>query len=102
MAANVDYKALGEQISMARKASGMTREMLADSAEVSLSFLDDIERGERKVSLETTVRIFAVLKLSLDAALLPNGISAQELSAGKVQQRARLLLQTALDLADLE
>lgn len=58
------YKALGKRIREQRKQSKMTQEALAEKAEISNSFLGHIERGSRKASLDTLVKICNALKVS--------------------------------------
>jgi transcriptional regulator with XRE-family HTH domain len=62
----VDYNLLGERIKQQRLNRGLTQEVLAENANVSVSFLGQIERGERKLSLETLVKIAGALGASLD------------------------------------
>ena len=62
----MDYNLLGERIKQQRLNRGLTQEGLAENANVSVSFLGQIERGERKLSLETLVKIAGALGASLD------------------------------------
>ena len=62
----MDYNLLGEKIKKERLKKGLTQEALAEKANVSVSFMGQIERGERKLSLETFVKISKVLGVSLD------------------------------------
>jgi len=61
----VDY-VIGERIKQERLNKGLTQEVLAEKANISASFLGQIERGERKLSLETLIHIAEVLNASLD------------------------------------
>lgn len=65
----MDYIRMGKRIRSARKWLGMTQEGLAARVGLSLSFVGHIERGTRKASIETIVKICEVLKLSLDELL---------------------------------
>ena len=58
------YKALGTRIRAQRKQMKMTQEELAEKAEISNSFMGHIERGTRKASLDTLVKICNALKAS--------------------------------------
>lgn len=49
-----------------RRANGMSLRCLSRNAQVSKSYLQRIEAGEAKPSLETMVRIAQVLGVSLD------------------------------------
>ncbi len=62
----VDYSIIGERIKQERLNRGLTQEVLAERANISASFLGQIERGERKLSLETLIHIAEVLNASLD------------------------------------
>ena len=53
----MDYESLGSHVRRARKAAGMTQYELAERLGISTSFLGHIERGSRKASLETLVKI---------------------------------------------
>jgi len=63
------YEALGKRIRDQRKLSKMTQEALAEKAEISNSFLGHIERGTRKASLDTLVKICNALKISPNVLL---------------------------------
>lgn len=60
----MDYKALGMRIRSKRKERHITQSALAETAEISLSFLGHIERGSRKASLETVVALCNALQVS--------------------------------------
>lgn len=49
----VDYAAMGSRVRRLRLAQHMTQEQLAEACNISFSFLGHIERGTRKMSLET-------------------------------------------------
>ncbi|MEG0513090.1 MAG: helix-turn-helix transcriptional regulator [Clostridia bacterium] len=91
---------MGEQICKRRRALGRTQEWLAERAEVSTSFVGHIERGSRKASLETLVKISLALQCTLDALAMPphsdlllDGYSRDELT------RAQRLLEAALSMS---
>jgi len=62
----VNYGIIGERIKRERLDKGLTQEVLAENANISASFLGQIERGERKLSLVTLIQIAEVLGASLD------------------------------------
>ena len=66
----IDYISIGEKIRKARIDAGLSQQMLADLCGISLSFLGHIERGSRKMSLETLVSIANALNLSCDYLLM--------------------------------
>lgn len=57
-------KLVGEQIRYIRKARGLTQQELAEKSNLQLSYISDVERGERNISLETLEKIV----VSLDVA----------------------------------
>ena len=74
----MDYESLGMRIRRARKAAGMTQADLAEKLGISTSFLGHIERGTRKASLDTLVKMANELGVSLDSLdsqLRDSGIS---------------------------
>lgn len=62
----MDYGIIGDRIKQERLDRGLTQEVLAEKANISASFLGQIERGERKLSLVTLIEIAKVLGASLD------------------------------------
>jgi transcriptional regulator with XRE-family HTH domain len=65
----VDYRALGEKIRKERNNLQLTQEKLAEKLDISESFLGLIERGERKLSIETLVKVSNELNVSIDYLL---------------------------------
>lgn len=66
---NIDYAAIGSRIRSARQAAGLSQTQLAEQCNLSISFLGHIERGTRKMSLETLVVLCEALNLSCDYLL---------------------------------
>ena len=84
------YEALGKRIRAQRKQMKMTQEELAEKAEISNSFLGHIERGTRKASLDTLVKICNALKASPNLLLqdsLNDGLLGVEVSYSPSQKR---------------
>lgn len=65
----MDYKKLGERIRKERLFLGVTQEVLSEKAGISVSFLGQVERGERKPSLETVINIANSLEVTVDFLL---------------------------------
>lgn len=65
----MNYKKLGERIRNERISLGITQEILSEKAGISVSFLGQVERGERKPSLETVVNIANSLGVTVDYLL---------------------------------
>jgi transcriptional regulator with XRE-family HTH domain len=66
----VDYPALGEKIRQKRLNKGLSQEALSGAVDLSQSFYGHIERGDRKLSVESLVKIADYLDLSMDFLLL--------------------------------
>lgn len=66
---NIDYAAMGGRIRNARLTAGLSQSELAEKCNLSVSFLGHIERGSRKMSLETLVSVCDALNLSADYLL---------------------------------
>ena len=58
------YKDFGKRVRQQRKLSQMTQEQLAEKAGISFAFVGHIERGTRKASLETVVKLSNALGIS--------------------------------------
>ena len=66
----MNYIALGERVRKSRKEMKLSQASLASHVEISTSFLGHVERGTRKASLETLVRLANALHVSVDALLV--------------------------------
>lgn len=62
----LDYHVIGFRVRSLRLQHSYTQENLAESIDVSTSFIGHIERGEKKCSLETMSRIAIRLGSTLD------------------------------------
>jgi transcriptional regulator with XRE-family HTH domain len=56
----------GETIRKIREARGLTQDQLADQADISKSFLSEVENSHRNISSENLLRIARVLGASMD------------------------------------
>ena len=59
------YKSLGETIRAARKQAKMSQEKLAEKADLNRNYIGEIERAEKKITLETLWKIAKALKVRL-------------------------------------
>lgn len=86
------YTQLGKRIKQQRIMARMTQEKLAEASGISLSFLGHIERGTRKASLDTVVKICNALKVSPNL-LLQDSLEGDMLSdnMGLSETHRRLL-----------
>lgn len=62
----MDYVQLGKRVRIRRNVLGITQEELADKIGVSTSFIGHIERGSRKLSVETLYALCKALDTSAD------------------------------------
>jgi transcriptional regulator with XRE-family HTH domain len=66
---------LGERIRVARKAKGLSQEELALEAGIDRSFMGQVERGQRNVSVLTLYKLAAVIGVDVGSffgtAMLP-------------------------------
>ena len=78
----IDYKEIGDRIRVARIASNLTRRKAAERCGVTSSYYGNLERGDRRMSLDTLVRVSEGLDLSLDLLVYGKGKEGKdELSA---------------------
>lgn len=60
---------LGERLRNRRISLGFTQESISDQVDISLRYYQMIERGERKVSLDTLIALSRILSISIDYLL---------------------------------
>ena len=72
----LDYKAIGKRIKIARIKADLTQEMLAEKIELSPTHLSNIETGTTRVSLATIVSIANGLDITVDDILCDNVVKA--------------------------
>ncbi|MGF7141660.1 transcriptional regulator with XRE-family HTH domain [Anaerotaenia torta] len=65
-----DYIKIGIKIKQARIKHQLTQEQLSEKCDISTSYLGHIERGTRKLSVDTLVSLCSALELSTDYVLL--------------------------------
>ncbi len=65
----MDYIFLGKRIREERLKLNLTQEQLAEYVDISASYMGQIERGERKVTLDTLIKITNKLRVSIDYLL---------------------------------
>lgn len=73
----LDYKAIGKRIKVARIRMEITQEQLADRVSVSPTHLSNIETGSTRVSLTTIVKIANALNVTVDDLLCDNLVKAR-------------------------
>ena len=67
--AQMDYKALGKRIRKERLKLGLTQARLAEDIDISDTYVGQIERGERSLTLDTLVRLVNRLGVTVDYLL---------------------------------
>lgn len=76
------YKLLGKRIKLERQKNNLTQEQLAEKVDISSSYMGQIERGERNVTIDNLIRIANVLNVSIDYllqdSLIPKNYSTQK------------------------
>lgn len=71
----VDYKAIGQRIKIARIKKGVTQETVADLIDITPAHMSNVETGKTKVSLPTLIAI--ALSVSVDTLLCDNVIASK-------------------------
>lgn len=66
---HMDYNLLGKRIREERQKLNLTQEKIAESIDISDSYIGQIERGERSLTLDTLVRLANKLGVTIDYLL---------------------------------
>ncbi len=69
---NADYRLIGRQIAFYRHLVGLTQEQLAEACDLSVSYLNRIENGHKKASLDVLITIADTLGTTMDTLLSGN------------------------------
>lgn len=69
---NLDFKAIGKRIKIARIKKNLTQEAVAEKISVTPQHVSNIETGNSSVSLSTLVALANVLEVSVDELLCDN------------------------------
>ena len=73
----LDYKAIGKRIKIARIKADLTQEKLSEMVGVSPTHLSNIETGTTRVSLNTIINIANALHIRSDDLLCDNVVKAK-------------------------
>lgn len=98
---SMDYGKLGNRIKEERKKRGISREKIAEELNISASYVGQIERAERCLTVDTLVSIANILGLSvdyllcdsLDAAKDTTGEEWKRLTQGKTVEEKKILIE---------
>ena len=63
------HEEIGNRILQLRKAQGLTRERLAEKAEISVQFLADIEKGRKSMTVTTLRMLASALLVTTDSII---------------------------------
>ena len=74
---NLDYKAIGKRVKIARINAEMTQEQLSERVSLSPTHLSNVETGTTKVSLTAIVCIANALNVTVDDLLCDSIIKAK-------------------------
>ncbi len=74
---NIDYKAVGKRIKIARIRLDLTQEQLSERVHISPSHMSNIETGTTRMSLQTVVNVANALEISVDQLLADNIVQAR-------------------------
>ena len=73
----LDYKAIGKRIKIARIKSDLTQERLAEMVEISPTHMSNIETGTTRVSLSAIVSLANALSVTVDDLLCDSVVKAK-------------------------
>ena len=81
----LDYRAIGKRIKIARIKADLTQEALAEKALLSTTHMSNIETGHSKLSLPTLVSLANALSVSVDELLCDNVIHSKDIFSQEIQ-----------------
>ena len=81
----LDYKAIGKRVKIARIRADLTQEELSEQAGLSTTHMSNIETGNSKLSLPMAVALANALSVSVDALLCDNVIHSKEIFSQEIQ-----------------
>ena len=85
------YRIVGQQVRRIRQQRRLTQEKLAERAGVSLSFVDHIECGTRRMSVDTLYRLALALDCSANDLLLMQDAAVRRDAAELLRYAAALV-----------
>lgn len=81
MSKSINYSEIGAKIRRQRERAGLTQEQLGEACSLSCSFIGHIERGSRKLSVESLYTLASVLDISVDYLLFDHAPQETSLPA---------------------
>ena len=107
---NYPYVETGNRILKLRQSQNMTREQLAEKAEISVQFLADIEKGRKNMSVTTLRNLATALLVTTD--FIVNGdenisykslfYQSQAQFADIVEELERMILKMQINMLEIE
>lgn len=82
----LDYKAIGKRVKIARIRADLTQEALAEKAGLSVTHMSNIETGNSKLSLPMVVALANALDASVDEFLCDSVIHSKDIFSQEIQQ----------------
>jgi len=76
----IDLAAIGQRIQKCRKQMGYTQEMLAETMNVSIQMVSNLERGNKAIRIDNLVSLSRILGVSTDY-ILTGKESARDIDA---------------------
>lgn len=73
MNGEINYLMIGARLLQERQLYNLTREEMAEKINISPYFLGQLERGERKMSITTLIKISRCLRISIDYLIFGHG-----------------------------
>jgi len=87
----LDYQAIGARVRRSRIQHKLSQEQLAEQCNLSTSFLGHIERGTRKMSLETLTSLANALDISTDYLLADRPAPSEQVISVLLTEAAQRL-----------
>lgn len=66
----LDFQLIGRRVRDFRQMRGLTQEKLAEEVELSVPYVSHIERGKKKASISTFIKLASALGITVDTLLL--------------------------------
>ena len=71
-------KTVGQRIRALRQKNGLTQEILAEKAELHYTYIGQVERGEKNLTINTLEKILRVLDISFSDFFQVMGMQSEE------------------------
>ena len=88
---NIDYKLIGERIKKARKAKGITQDVLSERLNVSIGYVSQVERGITKISLDLLGAISSILECDIASLITESATNSNEYMESEIFSEIRKL-----------